>query len=245
MRDIVLFNAQRGEYGAGDPDALADALIDKARDPVPHHFERARPNGTIIEIRGMPLQDGGFVTTYTDITARKRAELALQLTSERLTLATSAAAIGIWDWNLAGDTMIWDARMFELYGIDPQNNGEAHRHWIKQVHPDDLSLINAALQACHAGGSDHFDIDFRIIQPNRQIRYLNAQILVERDGNKKPMRMVGANIDITKRKQSDERLLLAEKVFDNSPDAIMITDQYNRIVSVNAAFYPDHRLCAG
>ena len=236
MRDIVLFNAQRGEYGPGDPEALADALIEKARDPVPHHFERARPNGTIIEIRGTPLQGGGFVTAYTDITARKRAELALQMISERLTLATSAAAIGIWDWNLAGDTMIWDARMFELYGIDPQINDDAHRHWMKQVHPDDLPLVNAALQACHDGGADHFDIDFRIIQPNRQIRYLNAQILVERDGNKKPMRMVGANIDITKRKQSDERLLLAEKVFDNSPDAIMITDQYNRIVSVNAAF---------
>lgn len=71
---IALFNARRGEYGPGDPEAIATALVERARTAVAHHFERTRPNGTTIEVRGAPLPDGGFVTIYTDITERKKAD---------------------------------------------------------------------------------------------------------------------------------------------------------------------------
>lgn len=72
--DLVLFNARRGEYGPGDPTVLAAAALERARSMQPHVFERTRPDGTVLEIRGQPLPAGGFVTIYTDITARKRVE---------------------------------------------------------------------------------------------------------------------------------------------------------------------------
>ena len=72
--DIVRFNAQRGDYGPGDPEQQAVALVERARSFQPHKFERVRPNGTVLEIRGEPMPGGGFVTTYLDITARKQAE---------------------------------------------------------------------------------------------------------------------------------------------------------------------------
>lgn len=71
---LVLFNAKRGEYGPGDPDAQAAQACERARNMQPHIFERVRPDGKVLEIRGAPLPDGGFVTMYTDITDRKRAE---------------------------------------------------------------------------------------------------------------------------------------------------------------------------
>ena len=72
--DLVLFNARRGEYGPGDPVQLAGAAVERARTMQPHVFERTRPDGTVLEIRGQPLPAGGFVSIYTDITERKRVE---------------------------------------------------------------------------------------------------------------------------------------------------------------------------
>ena len=72
---IIRFNAERGEYGPGDVDAQVRAIVARARAPaVPHQFDRLRPNGLPLEIRGAPMPGGGFVTTYTDMSERKRAE---------------------------------------------------------------------------------------------------------------------------------------------------------------------------
>jgi PAS domain S-box-containing protein len=71
-------NAERGEYGPGDVEALTQARLRQARQLTPHLFERERPDGRIIEIFGKPLPDGSFVSTYTDITLRKRSEIALR-----------------------------------------------------------------------------------------------------------------------------------------------------------------------
>ncbi|HEY0846999.1 MAG TPA: PAS-domain containing protein [Noviherbaspirillum sp.] len=74
LYDLALFNARRGEYGAGNPETLAAELVERARLRTAHVFERQRPNGRVLEIRGNPMPDGGFVSIYTDITERKRAE---------------------------------------------------------------------------------------------------------------------------------------------------------------------------
>src|SRR5690606_34253279 len=74
FEDIIRFNAQRGEYGDGDVEAHIQRTLALARQPSPHRFERVRPDGTPIEIRGTPMPDGGFVTTYMDMSERKRAE---------------------------------------------------------------------------------------------------------------------------------------------------------------------------
>ena len=67
---IYRFNAERGEYGPGEPESIVRALMARARHPVPHHFERTRPNGTTIDVRGVPLADGSFVTIYADVSER-------------------------------------------------------------------------------------------------------------------------------------------------------------------------------
>lgn len=78
FEDIVRFNAQRGDYGAGDPEKHVAAVLARVSNLQPHKFERVRPNGTVLEIRGMPMPGGGFVTTYIDITARKQAEQEIE-----------------------------------------------------------------------------------------------------------------------------------------------------------------------
>lgn len=96
---FIRFNAERGEYGRGDIDELVRDRVALARKFEPHHFHRVRPNGSVIEIRGKPVEGQGFVTTYTDITEQVRAEKALQ-ESEKLVrnlLDHSPAIIAIRD----------------------------------------------------------------------------------------------------------------------------------------------------
>lgn len=78
LYEVALFNARRGDYGAGTPEELALQVVEKAKNPQPHRFERTRPNGRTIEVRGTPLPGGGFVTIYTDITERKAVEEELR-----------------------------------------------------------------------------------------------------------------------------------------------------------------------
>lgn len=78
FHEVALFNARRGEYGPGDPEAQAAAIVARASNPQAHRFERTRPNGRVIEVSGTPLPEGGFVTVYNDITERKQADEELR-----------------------------------------------------------------------------------------------------------------------------------------------------------------------
>lgn len=80
LEDLLRFNVSRGEYGPSDqPEELIRTLMERAERSIPHHFERVRPNGTILEVQGAPLPDGSFVTAYSDVTARKRGAEQQQL----------------------------------------------------------------------------------------------------------------------------------------------------------------------
>ncbi|ACB35797.1 multi-sensor hybrid histidine kinase [Leptothrix cholodnii SP-6] len=85
FEDIIRHNAEHGEYGPDDIEAKIRTIVDRARSPVvQHQFERVRPDGTSLEIRGGPLPAGGFVTTYTDISARRKAEAEVQRSAQLL-----------------------------------------------------------------------------------------------------------------------------------------------------------------
>ena len=84
MAAFLRLNAERGEYGPGDVGQQVAERLALADKREPHLFERERPDGTVIEVRGKPLPGGGFITTYTDITERKRAELKLQQAYDEL-----------------------------------------------------------------------------------------------------------------------------------------------------------------
>lgn len=68
FESIIQFNAARGEYGVGDRESIVRGIVERARLALPHHFQRQRGNGKTLEVRGAPMPDGGFVTTYSDIT---------------------------------------------------------------------------------------------------------------------------------------------------------------------------------
>ena len=72
LRELFHFNAVRGEYGPGDAEELVAHKMDLVRKREAHVFERTRPNGRIVEVRGVPLDEGGFVTSYVDVTEHRK-----------------------------------------------------------------------------------------------------------------------------------------------------------------------------
>ena len=78
FEDFIRLNAERGEYGPGDPEDQVQGIVARARQFVPHRFERQLPGGRTLQVEGFPFKsDGeiaGFVTTYTDITGQRQSE---------------------------------------------------------------------------------------------------------------------------------------------------------------------------
>ncbi len=115
--DLALYNARRGEYGPGDPQELALALCERAKLQQPHVFERVRPDGTVIEVRGTPLPTGEFVSIYTDITDRKRAEREARMLAAHLDAVIHALPQGVTviDENLK--VLLWNSSFERLLDL--------------------------------------------------------------------------------------------------------------------------------
>lgn len=87
ISEFLRVNAERGEYGDGDIEAQVARRVERAAKFEPHAFERQRPSGQIVSIRGGPLPQGGFVTTYTDVTRERMHQRQLERTVEERTRA--------------------------------------------------------------------------------------------------------------------------------------------------------------
>src|SRR5476649_382762 len=109
--------------------------------------------------------------------------VAMHASEERLQIASSAAAIGIWDWNFITGEVMWDA----------------------MLHPDDAIPTRALLQQSLEGRAE-YDVEFRVIWPDGSVRHIKGDAMIFRDADSRPVRMVGVNYDVTAQKQAELEL---------------------------------------
>jgi len=174
-------------------------------------------DGRLIDISATiaPILDGngkviGSSKIARDITERKRQERQLKENEERLALATTHNGVGIWDWNLQTQELIWDNSMFALYHLRREDFSGAVNAWRQALHPEDLQRGNQELQSALTGEKP-FDTEFRVIWPNAEVHYIRAMAKVFRDDTGKPVRMLGTNIDISQRKIAEDTLRKSEE----------------------------------
>jgi len=138
-----------------------------------------------------------LLAVVRDISRRKQDERQARQAEERLQLATEAAKLGIWDYDIQQDRLIWDERMFQLYGLEPREFGYRFVDWSTLVLPESLQRVKADFQALVESGRP-FDVKFQIRRPSDgEIRTLRGLARVTHDDQGRAIRVVGVNEDIT------------------------------------------------
>jgi PAS domain S-box-containing protein len=147
-----------------------------------------------------------------DITKRKHAEQETRKMRERLQLAVEIGNIGIWELDLRTQSLTWDDKMFQLYGVARQNFSSAYDAWQKRVHPDDLAGAEAALQAVIDDTQKNLHHQFRVLRPDGSIRHIRVHAKISRDQAGQALSVLGINWDeseefrITRLLQSTQRI---------------------------------------
>jgi len=134
--------------------------------------------------------------TIIDITANKKSEMDLIESESRLKLATESANIGIWDWDVKENILVWDDSMYKLYDVEKSNFSGALDAWQKTLFPDDFDAANKEVEYA-LSGKKNFNTTFRIITRDGAIKHIHAQGNVQFDANKEAIRMTGINMDVT------------------------------------------------
>lgn len=189
--------------------------------------------------------------TFQDIDEKRRNQIKLDEASERLSLATSNARIGIWDFDVVNNILIWDDNMFNIYGLEKSNFRRAYEAWETCVHPDDKERGQAEVEMALSGKKD-FDSEFKIIRPNGEVRYIKASAIVERNKKGNPLKMTGINWDITDLKLTQLQLQRQEEsfvgAFENSSIGMALVGldgkwkQVNKSVSESLGYTQDQLL---
>ena len=202
----------------------------------------AKPQGvTWLSVSAMPSPhpDYGVVIAYVDITRRSQADAALRTLNERLQLATEAGGVGVWEWDVVDDRLIWDAQMYALYGVREQDFGGAYAAWAQGLHPEDAAAAQADIQEALRGG-EMFRPEFRVRWPDGRVRHIAAFGKVIRDARGLPQRMIGVNWDITTHKQTLLALAASEAkaraIIENSPVPQILGDATGAFLDLNPAF---------
>lgn len=193
-----------------------------------------------------------FIGLVRNISERKRAEqealraeaellaerAALKEANTRAALAAQSAGIGIWDWDFKTNRLKGDERLCRLYDVDSRLVSEADADfWLERMHPEDRTGVREALQAA-IDEIKPYNIEFRVIWADGSVHFLKASGIVERDDARKPLRMVGANFDITATKDAEELLRVTiEKeqllILDAKDYAVLMLDKDGYILTWN------------
>ncbi len=207
---------------AGIPDVVGQRVRDMVPDEAegwvqiyrkvlltgePVRFERELvATGRCLELaasRIEPVERRQVAVLFKDVTARKRAEEALRESEERLRMATDAASIGAFDWNIETGVNTWTPELEKMYGLKPGEFGKNQQSWELLIHPEDREEAVAAAERTLATG-ELIEHEWRVIWPDGALHWIFGRFQAARDSTGKPLRVTGVNMDITARKRAEE-----------------------------------------
>jgi signal transduction histidine kinase/CheY-like chemotaxis protein len=134
--------------------------------------------------------------TFKDLTMQKEDEIARQGLEKRTGLALKAAKIGVWEYDIASDNLIWDDRTFEIYGRKRDKFKNRFQDWSDSVYPDDLEAAQQAFTKAIEGHT-YFKHEFRIVTNTGEIRSLLGMAACIYDVKNNPIKVTGVNLDLT------------------------------------------------
>jgi two-component system, cell cycle sensor histidine kinase and response regulator CckA len=200
--------------------------------------ERIRKDGqrlyislTVSPVRNARGQVVGVASIKRDVTERRYAQEALAQSQERLQLALGAARMATWRWNPETNHLSWDEGLKQLLGLAPNEEITTYSEFLERVHQDDQALLQESVQRAVAGG-DELNVQYRIVQPGGQSRWLASLGRVVRDATGGVRYVTGVSMDITERKLLEERLRQAQRMDSIGQLAGGIAHEANNMMSV-------------
>lgn len=164
----------------------------------------------------------------------RRQRLQHRMSQQRLKLATEAAGVGIWEFDLKSRRYHWDSAMFGLFGLNPRLVNERNDDWHQLLLPGELARIKAATRAV-LKRREAFNLTFQIRRQDGEVRFMRNRATLHRDELGAPSRLIGSAEDVTERKLREADLRIAAAAFE-CQESIMVTDAKQVVLRVNHAF---------
>ena len=188
-------------------------------------------NGTVVPYRGKPH----VLTVCRDVTDRHRAAEALRESERRLKEAERVAHVGYWERDLVADRLTWSEETRCIFGLAERDAlGQAELQ--AMIHPDDRELQSRALADAVAGNRS-YDVEYRVVRPDGDVRFVHVRDEIVRDASGRPVRMFGTVQDLTERKRTEDEIRrqreILQRIFDNAPIGISFLTEDARYALVN------------
>ena len=196
------------EYAQQDQEIIA--RLRNQETPEPWQKEYYRRDGSripvLIGVAALEMELDYTICVVVDMTQQQGERTqSLQQSEERLRLALDAANMGHWDWDILNDTIAWSESLERMMGLEPDSFNGDFRTIIQMIHPEDRErVLQAVERSTH--NDEPYEIEFRLIRPDGSIRWAASRGSVIRDPNGFPLRMIGVDVDITRRKRFEEDL---------------------------------------
>jgi PAS domain S-box-containing protein len=183
-------------------------------------------------------QNENVTLLIKEVTERKKAEAEILTLKDRLVIATKAAGVGIWEWDILSNEIIWDDNMRLLFRMYDGGYKDEKEAWKKSVYPDDLTRVEEKIKKA-IDDKIEFEDEFKIKWPCGQTRYIKVNSAVVRSENGRPLKMIGTNWDITEVTTKKQELLESQLTFRNtfeySSIGIALLDISGKWMEVNDA----------
>ncbi|AFY66498.1 response regulator [Geitlerinema sp. PCC 7407] len=177
----------------------------------------------------------------SEIRDRKQAELALQESEKRLRLATMAANLGMWFWDLATGEIVFTPRGLDLFGVQGQTS-MTYPEFVAKLHPGDRDRIQGVVAEVLRSRQEYNE-EYRVLEPDGQIRWIAARGRGLYNAEGQAVQMMGVVLDITKRKATEAALRQSDERFrqfaDNIQDVFWIfelAEDQKRLLYVSPAY---------
>jgi PAS domain S-box-containing protein len=164
--------------------------------------------GTSYAITVAPISAEGYANIYgRNISDRKRAEDALREIAQRLSRAQEMAHLGSWELDVVKNELTWSDEVYRIFGLEPQAFGATYEAFLERVHPDDRAAVDEAYAGSVREGKDAYEIEHRVVRKGTgEIRWVHEKCQHVRDGTGRIIRSLGMVLDVTERKQGEERI---------------------------------------